>query len=91
MVGELVAASEFIYHVTDCIYHNNDYAHNSLILRQLNNRIEIMINRILLIILMLFAHSPKYYKNARKQVLIFGQINIYLYLCGQITTHYDRT
>ena len=44
MVGELVTASESIYHVADSIYHNMDYAYNSLILRQLNNRIEIMIN-----------------------------------------------
>ena len=35
MVGELVAASESIYHVADCIYHNMDYIYNCLILRQL--------------------------------------------------------
>ena len=45
MVGELVAASESIYHVADSIYHNMDYAYNSPIPRQLNNRIEIMINK----------------------------------------------
>lgn len=44
MVGELVAACESIYHVADSIYHNMDYAYNCLILRQLNNRIRIMIN-----------------------------------------------
>ena len=35
MVGELVAASESIYHVADSIYHNNNYIHNALTLRQL--------------------------------------------------------
>lgn len=39
MVGEIVAASESIYHVADSIYHNTDYIHNGLILRRLNNRI----------------------------------------------------
>lgn len=41
MVGELVAASESIYHVTDCIYHNMDYIYNCLILRQLFREYEL--------------------------------------------------
>lgn len=35
MVGELVAACESIYHVADSIYHNMDYIHKYLILKQL--------------------------------------------------------
>ena len=41
MVGELVAASESIYHVADSIYHNMDYIYNCLILRQLFREYEL--------------------------------------------------
>ena len=41
MVGELVAASESIYHVADSIYHNMDYIYNCLILRRLFREYEL--------------------------------------------------